>query len=568
MKKIGIYFIALLVCVAVFVLGFSYDTPTQPYSFYQVYLDGELIGTIESKKELEDYINNQGTTIKENVQEYQKQIEVLDTVNELLPSISNEEYDNLGKNEKVKYIIDHQDELNISNIKIDNLKKYIEEKLNEISEKELNEMKEYIKTNEIYLSADKVYSPNGIIIKKIKTYKNDKMEIPEIYLKIISRKACTIAGYKFTIRNGDNEKIIYVNDKKIFQEAIDAIASIFIGENEYKQYKEDTQSAINNTGSIIEKVYLEEDISYKAINIDTKEKIYTNTSDLAKYLLYGDNYEERKVTVSEGDSISTIAFANEISVDEFLISNPEYTNKDNLLYPGKEVVIAKTSPQINLVAETYSVEDKISNFTTVEQYDSNMTQGNSIITQEGETGVERVSQNVKWVNGQITYIEPVGKETIKAPVNQVITVGTKVIPNVGSTTSWGWPTNSGYTISSPFGYRVSPFSSGRELHSGLDISGTGYGSPVYATNNGTIKEIQSHYSYGNYILIDHGNGYYSLYAHMSKFVSGLNVGSIVERGQQIGYVGMTGSATGPHLHYEIRTCEKFSCVTNPMDYYK
>lgn len=394
------------------------------------------------------------------------------------------------------------------------------------------------------------------------------MEIPEIYLKIISRKACTIAGYKFTIRNGDNEKIIYVNDKKIFQEAIDAIASIFIGENEYKQYKEDTQSAINNTGSIIEKVYLEEDISYKAINIDTKEKIYTNTSDLAKYLLYGDNYEERKVTVSEGDSISTIAFANEISVDEFLISNPEYTNKDNLLYPGKEVVIAKTSPQINLVAETYSVEDKISNFTTVEQYDSNMTQGNSIITQEGETGVERVSQNVKWVNGQITYIEPVGKETIKAPVNQVITVGTKVIPNVGSTTSWGWPTNSGYTISSPFGYRVSPFSSGRELHSGLDISGTGYGSPVYATNNGTIKEIQSHYSYGNYILIDHGNGYYSLYAHMSKFVSGLNVGSIVERGQQIGYVGMTGSATGPHLHYEIRTCEKFSCVTNPMDYYK
>ena len=568
MKKIGIYFIALLVCVAVFVLGFSYDTPTQPYSFYQVYLDGELIGTIESKKELEDYINNQGTTIKENVQEYQKQIEVLDTVNELLPSISNEEYDNLGKNEKVKYIIDHQDELNISNIKIDNLKKYIEEKLNEISETELNEMKEYIKTNEIYLSADKVYSPNGIIIKKIKTYKNDKMEIPEIYLKIISRKACTIAGYKFTIRNGDNEKIIYVNDKKIFQEAIDTIASIFIGENEYKQYKEDTQSAINNTGSIIEKVYLEEDISYKAINIDTKEKIYTNTSDLAKYLLYGDNYEEKKVTVSEGDSISTIAFANEISVDEFLISNPEYTNKDNLLYPGKEVVIAKTSPQINLVAETYSVEDKISNFTTVEQYDSNMTQGNSIITQEGETGVERVSQNVKWVNGQITYIEPVGKETIKAPVNQVITVGTKVIPNVGSTTSWGWPTNSGYTISSPFGYRVSPFSSGRELHSGLDISGTGYGSPVYATNNGTIKEIQSHYSYGNYILIDHGNGYYSLYAHMSKFVSGLNVGSIVERGQQIGYVGMTGSATGPHLHYEIRTCEKFSCVTNPMDYYK
>ena len=389
-----------------------------------------------------------------------------------------------------------------------------------------------------------------------------------MYLKIIEREACTIAGYRFTITDGDNQRIVYVTDKKLFQDAVDTMAEIFIGESDYKKFKEKTQSPIENTGSIIEKVYLQEDISYKAVNIDTSEKIYTNTSDLAKYLLYGNQYEEYKVKVNEGDSISTIAFANEISVDEFLISNQEYTNKDNLLYPGKEVIIAKTNPQINLVVETYSVEDKVSNFTTVEEYDENMTQGNSYVTQEGETGIDRVSQNVKWVNGQITYIEPVGKETIKMPVNRVVTVGTKIIPNVGSTTSWGWPTNSGYTISSPFGYRINPVTGARELHSGIDISGTGYGSPVYASNNGTIKEIQFHWSYGNYILIDHGNGYYSLYAHMSKFAAGLNVGSIVERGQQIGYIGMTGTATGPHLHYEIRNCERYGCVTNPLDYYQ
>lgn len=568
MKKIGMYFVTLLIFVAIFVLGFSYETPKQPFMMYQVYLDGELIGTIDSKKELEDYINSQGSTIKKNVQEYQTKIEIINTVNELLSSISNEEYDILDKIGKVNYLINHQEELNISNIKIDNLKKYLEKELNLIDEKEINEMNEYINANEIYLSANKVYSPNGIIIKKIKTYKNEKMDIPEIYLQIISRKACTIAGYKFTIRNDENEKIIYVTDKKIFQEAVDTIASIFIGENEYKQFKSKTQNPISNTGSIIEKVYLAEDISYKAVNIDTNEKIYTNTSDLAKYLLYGDNYEETKVIVNEGDSITTLAFANEISVDEFLISNPEYTNKDNLLYPGKEVIIAKTSPQINLVVETYSVEDKESNYTTVEQYDSNMTQGNSVVTQEGETGVERVSQNVKWVNGQITYIEPVGKETIKAPVNQVITVGTKVIPNVGSTTSWGWPTNSGYTISSPYGYRVSPINGSRELHSGIDISGTGYGSPAYASNNGTIIEMQYHWSYGNYVLIDHGNGYYSQYAHLAKFVPGLSVGSVVERGQQVGFIGMTGSATGPHLHYEIRTCAGYHCTTDPLNYYR
>lgn len=568
MKKVGLYFAVAIISVAIFLLGFSYETPIQPYTLYQVYLNGELLGMIKSKQELEDYINNQGSTIKANVQDYQKKLDIIDTFEELVTIVSNEEYNNLSKKDKANYLINHKDELKISDIKTESLNKYLEDNFEFYSDAEINEMREYTEKNKIYLSADKVYTPNGIAIKKVKTYKNDKITIPDMYLKIIEREACTIAGYRFTISDGENQKIVYVTDKKMFQEAVDTMASIFVGETEYKRFKEKTQSPIDATGSIIEKVYLQEDITYKAVNIDTSEKIYTNTSDLAKYLLYGNEYEEYKVKVSEGDSITTLAFANEISVDEFLISNQEYTNKDNLLYPGKEVVIAKTNPQINLVVETYTVEDKVSNFTTVEEYDSNMTQGNSIVTQEGETGIERVSQNVKWVNGQITYIEPVGKETIKNPVNKIVTVGTKVIPNVGSTTSWGWPTNSGYTISSPFGYRINPVTGGRELHSGIDISGTGYNSPVYATNNGTIKEIQSHWSYGNYILIDHGNGYYSLYAHMSKFVPGLNVGSIVERGQQIGFVGMTGTATGPHLHYEIRNCERYACATNPLDYYQ
>ncbi len=568
MKKVGLYFIVAIVSVAIFLLGFSYETPTQPYTFYQVYLNGELLGTIDSKKELEEYINNQGSIIRENVQDYQKKLEVIDTADELLISVSNDEFNGLSKKDKISYLLNHKEELKISDIKTDNLNKYIKEEYDAYTDDEIKEMRDYVEKNEIYLSADKVYTPNGIAIKKIKTYKDDRIKIPDMYLKIIEREACTIAGYRFTITDGDNQRIVYVTDKQLFQDAVDTMAAIFIGENDYKKFKEKTQSPIENTGSIIEKVYLQEDISYKAVNIDTSEKIYTNTSDLAKYLLYGNEYEEYKVKVSEGDSISTIAFANEISIDEFLISNQEYTNKDNLLYPGKEVVIAKTNPQINLVVETYSVEDKVSNFTTVEEYDSNMTQGNSYVTQEGETGIERVSQNVKWVNGQITYIEPVGKETIKMPVNRVVTVGTKIIPSVGSTTSWGWPTNSGYTISSPFGYRINPVTGARELHSGIDISGTGYGSPVYASNNGTIREIQSHWSYGNYILIDHGNGYYSLYAHMSKFAAGLNVGSIVERGQTIGYIGMTGTATGPHLHYEIRTCERYGCVTDPLNYYQ
>ena len=215
--------------------------------------------------------------------------------------------------------------------------------------------------------------------------------------------------------------------------------------------------------------------------------------------------------------------------------------------------------------KVYSVNDVESNYKTVEIYDGSMHQGDQVVTQEGENGIERVSQNVKIINGQITYVEPVSKQTIKSAVDKKVTVGTKVTPSVGSTSSWGWPTNSGYTLSSRFGYRIAVFGEGN-FHSGLDIAGTGYGSPVYASNNGVITELSYVGSYGNHIIINHNNGYYSMYAHMSGYASGLKVGSVVERGQLIGYVGSSGWATGPHLHFEIRTCAKYSCVVDPQRY--
>ena len=69
-------------------------------------------------------------------------------------------------------------------------------------------------------------------------------------------------------------------------------------------------------------------------------------------------------------------------------------------------------------------------------------------------------------------------------------------------------------------------------------------------------------------MINHNNGYYSLYAHMSSFAKDISVGSTVSRGQVIGYVGSTGRASGPHLHFEIRNCARYACVTNPLSYYR
>lgn len=121
-----------------------------------------------------------------------------------------------------------------------------------------------------------------------------------------------------------------------------------------------------------------------------------------------------------------------------------------------------------------------------------------------------------------------------------------------SNASWAWPLgNASCYISSPYGYRSASVS-GWSFHGGTDITGGGIsGKPVYATRAGrVISAVTSNSGYGIYVLIDHGDGYSSLYAHMSvRYVS---TGDSVSKGQMIGRVGSTGNSTGPHLHFEIR----------------
>lgn len=569
MKKVGAYFIIMLLSVVVFLFGFNHQTGKQPNTYYQVYLDNELIGMIDSKEELENYINNQANTIRENVKDYELKINAIDTF-EKLDSITNlEQY---SKGDKVNYFLVHKTDLNLTETDIENLKFYSKQRLYSSTQSEINNMRDYVNSNKIYNYVENVYTPNGIEIKKVYTYHTDTITVPEIYKKIIEKKSCTIAGYKFTIKStteGKEDITIYTIDRKIFSDAIENLITIFVDNKEYEEYKKSTQSEITTTGSIIENIYVEEEITYKATNISVEEKIYTNATDLSAYLLYGDKFEERIVEVKQGDTIESISFENEISVQEFLIFNKRYTSRENLLVTGTEVVISKVDPKIQIVVENYEVVDKETDYSIVEQYDESLTQGSVMVSQEGQNGLERVSQNVKRVNGEISYVDPVDKETIKSSVPKIINIGTKYVPNVGSTTSWGWPTNSGYTFSSYYGYRISVFGEGN-FHSGLDIAGTGYGSPVYAANNGVIETLKDlgNTSYGKHIIINHNNGYYSLYAHMSSFGPGLSEGSTVARGQIIGYVGTSGWATGPHLHFEIRTCPRYSCITNPLSYYR
>ena len=109
-----------------------------------------------------------------------------------------------------------------------------------------------------------------------------------------------------------------------------------------------------------------------------------------------------------------------------------------------------------------------------------------------------------------------------------------------------WPVRG--PITSPFGWRIHPIFHVRKFHTGIDI-GVGYGTPIHAADGGRVIYASWMSGYGNTTIIDHGHGISTLYAHQSSI---LVSSGPVSKGQVIGYVGATGYATGPHLHFEVR----------------
>lgn len=484
-KTIIYTILALLISCSVFFV--KYDKNTDPHEVYRVYLDGDSIGLIYSKKDLENYINKEEDAIK----------------------------------------------------------------------------KQY--------SVDTVYIPNNLDIVKEITY-NDKIEsVTAIYDKIKNKTSFTIKGYRITIKGVEEtteqgvitteDVVINVLDKQVFIDSVHDTIGAFIDEDDYQKFLKDNQEEIEETGTIIEDVYVKNDILIKESNISIEEQIFLNSDDLSKYLLFGTLDEQQKYIVKAGDTIETVSFDNKLSVGEFLIANEQFDSADNLLYVGQEVTLGIIKPTLKVVEEDYTVSIEDSHFETIYEDDDNLAIGTEILKQKGEDGIVKVSRRITMINGDVKNVEPLDTETIKPSVPQIIVRGKKYISGVGNLKYWYWPTAQPYYISSVFGWRWGT------MHEGIDITGTGLGSPIYAANNGVVVEAGYTPVNGNYVLINHNNGYYSIYAHM-QYLS-VTLGQTVAGGQKIGAMGSTGFSTGPHLHFGIYYGYPFrgGVAYNPFRFY-
>ena len=221
-----------------------------------------------------------------------------------------------------------------------------------------------------------------------------------------------------------------------------------------------------------------------------------------------------------------------------------------MLAVGTNVVINPLMPTINVVVETHEVKEEVKHFTVETTYDDQKNQNYFKVLRQGEDGFERITRRVETINGVNTYVLTLSKEELKPSISEIDVKGSKIVSKVGGSI-WAWPTESGYYISDRYRWRYSPIYGTRELHTGLDITGTGCYSKLYAANNGEV--IMANYvdnnSYGLYVVINHNNGYSTLYAHMVQV--NVKKGDIVEKGQVIGLMGTTGDSTGCHLHFEL-----------------
>ncbi len=178
------------------------------------------------------------------------------------------------------------------------------------------------------------------------------------------------------------------------------------------------------------------------------------------------------------------------------------------------------------------------------------------VSREKESYIVKLEQDLKAYEAQIDKLNEESKVVEAEIIKRTKNTG----PYEGGQMTWPAPGNN--NISSPFGYRIHPILKTKKLHTGIDIPAA-TGSKIVAGAAGTVIYSGSLGGYGKTIMLDHGGGIVTLYAHNSSLL--VNEGQVVQRGEQVAKAGSTGLSTGPHCHFEVR---KDGAYIDPMPYLK
>jgi len=242
------------------------------------------------------------------------------------------------------------------------------------------------------------------------------------------------------------------------------------------------------------------------------------------------------------NAVNEIMYADQAVIDQLKALQEEISEKEAQLTASKADAEAAKK---ELVAKKSELE-------------AQRTEANDLIRQlasdqnETEAEIDGLAEEQESIQKEIQELSR------KLAAEQAAANGGK--PSNAALGGYIWPVDSRY-ITSTFGGRSSPGGIGSTNHKGIDIGRVGYTTTIHAAKAGTVIVAQRSSSYGNYVVISHGGGNTTLYAHMSSL--GTTSGSYVNQGDSIGVTGSTGNSTGPHLHFEI---SENGVRINPLNY--
>lgn len=373
------------------------------------------------------------------------------------------------------------------------------------------------------------------------TYENKD---DEILAYINENDLFSVEANKIEFSNGE---VIYVKNVDDFIAARDDFALNFIDQESFKLINngsEVPQLGDNEYGTRVEKAYFQEDMKVSK-GLAPINKIAKNKEEALKVISYGYDSETEYYTTKEYDTIQGIAWLNQIPVSHLLSLNQDSLVSENqLVKVGMKLnVTAINSPIHYEVVKENQVEETVYPESTLIVYDDTLREGMEVIDTEQELGKENARYQETFVNGQSTGNgKKISSVITKQPVREVKRVGTKVYPHIGSG-HFRWPVEVPSITCGWYCY------SG---HTATDVQNRyNFYGKVLASDRGTIVQNDYHSVGGYRVVIDHNNGYQTYYGHLSG-PGFFPVGTVVQQGEAIGDIGMTGVATGPHVHFEIR----------------
>ena len=352
----------------------------------------------------------------------------------------------------------------------------------------------------------------------------------EVLNSLTYMKNLKATGYAIV---ADGKQVAILQSKELAQRILGTIKGRYVQGGEGIEYK---------SVSFAQNVTVEER--------ETKLGRLQNYEDVMEYMLTG-AVEKKVHVVKKGETFNAIAKSYGLKPSELESSNPGVTPER--LKIDQELVLTQDCPVLTVkTTEVAEYEEDIP-YEIAYEDTKKLYKGDTTVKSKGKNGSRKVVAEIVRHNGTEVERKELESTVLANPVQQVVLVGTAPRPLTAATGKFAYPIR-GARLTSRFGSRW-----GR-THKGIDLAAS-TGTKITAADGGTVTFAGYKGSFGYLVIINHGNGKETYYAHCSKlFVSR---GTKVYKGQHIANVGNTGRSTGPHLHFEIRVN---GTAKNPLSY--